>query len=93
MKHLSLTIQGLSPQALLSGRYTGGVRLTGPKQHTAKVTLCCQERDLSSDRNDREDRRAGGCLLRARTRGEWKSPELAAVAGASLQVGDHVTLT
>lgn len=71
------------------------MRLTGPKQHTAEAALCCQERELSSDGDDREDRRVGGCSLLTSTLGEnvGKSPELATVAGASWQVGDHVKLT
>lgn len=59
MKQLSLTTQGLSPQALLSGRSAGGLSVTGVWQHTAEVALCCQERELSSEGDDREGRRAG----------------------------------
>lgn len=53
----------------------------GLKQHTAEAALCCQEKELSSDGDAREDRRTGGCTLGVSTRGEWKSSELAMVTG------------
>lgn len=44
-----------------------------PKQHAAEVSLCCQERELLLDGDDREDRRTGGCSLGESTGGEWRS--------------------
>lgn len=65
----------------------------GPKQHAAESSLCCQERELSLNGDDREDGRAGGCSWAASTGGECRSSELAVVAGASSQVGYHINLT
>lgn len=66
----------------------------GLKQQPAEAAICCQERELSLYGDDREHhRRAGGCSLGANTSGQWKSPELAVVAGASSQVGYHINVT